>query len=85
MAVRGLAPLDSDVPGRSSVRVADAGNGQRLGDHLLAVERVYRSVSITVKDDGRDNPLANGQPADAAVSHAANRYTILAHHGERGW
>src|SRR6185503_1272479 len=85
MAVRGLAPLDRDVRGRPGILAAAAGNGQALGDHLLAVEWVYRSVSIAVKDDRWDNPLAHGQPAGAADSHAANRYRILAHHGDCGW
>src|SRR5688572_5037227 len=84
-AVRGLAPLHRDVRLRSVVRVAAAGNRQRLSDHLLAVDWVYRSISITVEDDGRDDLRANGQPASSADPHAANRYIIVAHHRERGW
>jgi hypothetical protein len=52
---------------------------------LLAVDWVYRSISITVEDDGRDNLLASDQPASSADPHTPNRYIILAHHRERGW
>src|SRR5688500_6345025 len=83
MAVRALVPLDSDMRARPGVRMAAVGHWQRLSDHVLAIEWVYRSVSFPVEDDGWDSPLASGQPAGLTHSQAGNHDIILAHHRER--